>query len=107
MSDEVKTPPRKLVNLLPRWQVGPDGVRYLVFNCPCDAPPACECDNPECIFRTAPGCVFSFFRIPVTGPKAWTLKGDPDDFATLTLTPSIHAVGHWHGWLKAGVLESC
>lgn len=24
-----------------------------------------------------------------------------------TLTPSVHRVGHWHGWLRNGVWESC
>jgi hypothetical protein len=24
-----------------------------------------------------------------------------------TLHPSVHHVGHWHGWLRAGVWESC
>ena len=24
-----------------------------------------------------------------------------------TLMPSVHHVGHWHGWLRAGVWESC
>ena len=24
-----------------------------------------------------------------------------------TLTPSVHHQGHWHGYLKAGVWESC
>lgn len=24
-----------------------------------------------------------------------------------TLTPSVHHVGHWHGFLRAGIWESC
>lgn len=24
-----------------------------------------------------------------------------------TLSPSVHDVGHWHGWLRAGIWESC
>jgi len=24
-----------------------------------------------------------------------------------TLSPSVHHVGHWHGWLQAGVWTSC
>ena len=24
-----------------------------------------------------------------------------------TLSPSVHHVGHWHGWLRNGVWESC
>lgn len=23
-----------------------------------------------------------------------------------TLTPSVHVIGHWHGWLRAGRMES-
>lgn len=24
-----------------------------------------------------------------------------------TLSPSVHHVGHWHGWLRAGIWETC
>lgn len=24
-----------------------------------------------------------------------------------TLSPSVHHVGHWHGWLRNGIWESC
>ena len=38
----------------------------------------------------------------------WDLAGQ-DDFATLTLSPSIDAsaAGHWHGFVRAGVMEGC
>lgn len=39
-----------------------------------------------------------------TTPKVWGWDGNEDK---PTLTPSIHAVGHWHGFLTAGVLKSC
>ncbi len=36
----------------------------------------------------------------------WDLQG-PDDFATLTLTPSIDASqsGHWHGYITNGEIK--
>ena len=34
----------------------------------------------------------------------WGWDGNED---RPTLTPSIHAPGIWHGWLRAGRLESC
>lgn len=27
--------------------------------------------------------------------------------AAPTLSPSVHHVGHWHGWLRNGIWESC
>lgn len=41
----------------------------------------------------------------VSGPnvsgKAWGWDGNED---MPTITPSIHAIGHWHGWVRAGML---
>ena len=34
---------------------------------------------------------------------SWEWDGDID---APTLSPSVHNVGHWHGWLKNGVWES-
>jgi len=34
----------------------------------------------------------------------WTWDGNEEQ---PTVTPSIHAVGRWHGWLRAGRLVSC
>lgn len=36
----------------------------------------------------------------------WDLQGQ-DDFATLTLSPSIDASksGHWHGWIQSGEIR--
>ena len=36
--------------------------------------------------------------------RHWGWDGNQD---TPTLTPSIHAPGEWHGYLRAGRLESC
>jgi len=38
------------------------------------------------------------------GPRIWGWDGNTE---TPTLTPSIHAPGQWHGWLRAGRLVSC
>lgn len=40
---------------------------------------------------------------PADGPS-WTWNGALDK---PTLTPSVHHVGHWHGWLTDGVWRSC
>lgn len=37
----------------------------------------------------------------------WKIEGDPAKPETLTIHPSIHLQGQWHGWLRAGKLESC
>ncbi len=34
----------------------------------------------------------------------WSLSGTRDK---PTLSPSLHWVGYWHGWLKDGFLQSC
>lgn len=41
---------------------------------------------------------------PPGGHRVWGWDGDEKK---PTLTPSIHAPGQWHGYLKAGRLESC
>ena len=38
------------------------------------------------------------------GPRVWGWDGDVD---RPTLQPSIHMPGAWHGYLRAGRLESC
>lgn len=58
---------------------------YILFTCPC-------------------GCG-SFSRLAVgmgkkpTSSPTWEWNGDRE---APTLSPSIHHIGHWHGWLKAG-----
>ena len=37
-------------------------------------------------------------------PPSWEWDGNMD---TPTLSPSVHHVGHWHGWLRNGIWESC
>ena len=38
------------------------------------------------------------------GPRAWGWDGNVE---RPTLQPSIHMPGEWHGYLRAGQLESC
>lgn len=38
---------------------------------------------------------------------AWKMTGDPSDPKTLSLSPSLHLKGYWHGYLRNGRLESC
>lgn len=43
-------------------------------------------------------------RSPSGNSRAWLWDGNLD---RPTLTPSIHVKGEWHGYLRAGRLESC
>lgn len=49
------------------------------------------------------GFIHSVWTIghPNDNGAKWSLVGDPEK---LTLTPSLHAVGVWHGWVKQGRL---
>jgi hypothetical protein len=38
------------------------------------------------------------------GSRVWAWDGNQ---TKPTLTPSIHALGQWHGWLRDGRLVSC
>lgn len=110
---EVRTPPKRLVDLNPCWgsvNLGGGAVRERVsveFDCPCGAGDACPWG----------GRVWVPLSNPLDGganpwgtsghvPRAvWQCSGDT--FETLTLTPSIHAVGHWHGFVTNGLVTSC
>ena len=39
-----------------------------------------------------------------SGGPSWSWNGSTD---APTLEPSVNHVGHWHGWLRAGVWTSC
>ncbi len=43
-------------------------------------------------------------RLPLNCPDGWTWDGNQE---RPTLSPSIHCVDHWHGYLRAGRFESC
>lgn len=40
---------------------------------------------------------------PATAPS-WNWNGSTE---APTLAPSVHHPGHWHGWLRNGIWESC
>ena len=103
MSD-IKTPPKKLVDLNPQWFEihGRDTLLAgVIYDCPCQL--------DTCAWG---GRVAISFSNPVRGEPAngpgerlWHRTGET--FETLTLSPSVHQVGHWHGWIRNGVVESC
>lgn len=104
----------KLIDLDPRW-LERDGQRVgIVFRCPCCAGP-----NParspirlSCFFVATPfdaqlalfDAVFGEDEMiaPCGEANVWSRIGD--DFASLTITPSIDAsaAGHWHGFVTLG-----
>lgn len=89
---EIRTPPRRLVDLNPEWLPSAEQPDAIEFDCPCGEK-----------------CTWTRVYLPITGrvqhPVTWDATGDT--FERLTLSPSIHAVGHWHGWLRNGELHSC
>lgn len=103
MSD-VKTPPKQLVDLNPKWFGihGKDTVGAgIIFDCPCQLE-RCEWGGKIAISFANP---IKGEPEAVSNEKLWQRSGET--FETLTLSPSIHCVGHWHGWLQNGVLVSC
>ena len=63
-----------------------DAVAGMIFNCPCG------CGKQRSLSFEA-----------AESPR-WQWDGNHD---APTLSPSVHWVGHWHGWLRNGVWESC
>ena len=68
----------------------PEGEQRLWWSCPCG------CGHVTFLH------VGKGFK-PADGPS-WEWNGSMD---APTLSPSVHRVGHWHGWLRNGVWESC
>lgn len=58
----------------------------MIYSCPC----GCGVQG-SLAFKPAPS-------------PSWHWDGDREK---PTLQPSVHHVGHWHGWLRAGVWVSC
>lgn len=96
--EEVRTPPVKAqrfddiddVDKHPgAFEFYKQGERYpagMIFSCPCG------CGARSALaFRPAPS-------------PSWDWDGNE---GAPTLSPSVHHVGHWHGWLRNGVWESC
>lgn len=57
-----------------------------------------------CLPGTKRMCAIEVKRGAPGGHRVWGWDGNED---SPTLTPSIHAVGNWHGYLTAGILKSC
>lgn len=67
----------------------PKGTRWrgMIYACPCG------CGSEGVIrFRGPDGAA-------IEGQHSWAWD---DNERQPTLSPSIHHIGHWHGWLKAG-----
>ncbi len=128
---EIKTPPKRLIGLNPNWAMTEAGSVYgLTYDCPCDLPrfeilldadgkhtvgadgkvvgvvpydQCCPRDGRECVPTKG-----NFIGKPVSPGgerRGWSITGD--SFENLTLSPSVHAVGHWHGWIQNGMVTSC
>lgn len=100
----------RLLDLAPRWiPWGGNPRAILVFQCPhcrntlltCIAGPMSTSDQFDA--WDAAGLDSDRGNIVPSKPTApWTIQGD--DFATLSITPSLDAStsGHWHGYVTAG-----
>lgn len=67
-----------------------DGEVYMSWVCPCG------CGHQSNLL------VGNGFK-PADSPS-WLWDGNSQ---APTLSPSVHQVGHWHGWLRNGIWESC
>lgn len=92
----------KFTDLSPRWYaLIAGGPRVgLTFDCP-----HCRTQRLGVLFHHQGREALEDAVILAEGGKGhiWTMVG-PDDFANLTLTPSIDASssGHWHGYVTSG-----
>lgn len=95
----------KLTDLNPRWYVyQPGGPRIgLTFDCP-----HCNFTRLGVAFHHKGHELFEDNVVHVKHPTeyVWNLDSK-EDFATLTLTPSIDASksGHWHGFITNGEIK--
>ena len=91
----------KLTELEPRWWALNSKRCGLTFLCP-----HCKTERLGIAFRHRGHEAIDEAYLRVHGVKhhIWTVEGD--DFACLTITPSIDAskVGHWHGFITGGVV---
>lgn len=95
---DIKTEPKRLIDLNPQW-IDTSIARGVMisYDCPC---------GEACGFtRVVLALKNPLEGEPLKNRKLWTRSGE--DFATLTLSPSVHAVGHWHGWVRNGMVTSC
>jgi hypothetical protein len=67
-----------------------------------------EYEGKRCLYICLPGDArMDAIRVQRGAPggdRVWGWDGNEEK---PTITPSIHSVGSWHGWLRAGRLESC
>ncbi|MCK1536905.1 DUF6527 family protein [Bradyrhizobium sp. 176] len=95
----------KLLDLDPRWYVlKPGGPRVgMTFECP-----HCRAQRLGVLFHHQGRELLEDQVIRADGGEGniWTLSGG-DDFATLSLTPSVDAgkQGHWHGFITNGEIR--
>lgn len=69
---------------------GDNRICGMIFVCPCG------CGHESALdFRREDRAEFH---------PSWEWDGNKE---APTLSPSVHRVGHWHGWLRNGVWESC
>ena len=96
----------KLTDLEPRWWAFEEnGPRVgLTFDCPC-------CRNIRlaiCFHHRGHEVIEDKYILchPAHPDHIWNLE-NAEDFATLTVTPSIDAskVGHWHGFVTNGEIR--
>lgn len=86
--------PTLLEDLDPRWIcAGPRRGVGLSFRCP-------HCAGRLFVFFTNP----IDGGAPLPGHNAWMRTGA--SFGTMSLSPSVDAKGHWHGWIQVGAVSS-
>lgn len=117
---EVRTPTIRFVDLNPEWRKvhGTGEVYGIKYDCPCgkkglDGTTAPTWpDHKDDVCPMGGWCIVptkaNFAGLPTCADslaRGWDISGT--SFENITLSPSIHHVGHWHGWLRNGVLESC
>lgn len=98
----------KLTDLEPRW-VTPN---LFIFKCPHCGTVLLSCKNAAMAereqydaFEKVIGEDWNTLVVPCKNEMAWTFSGQ--DFATLSVTPSLNASasGHWHGFITNGDIQ--
>lgn len=86
--DGLPTPP----GIFEYYTAGNSEIAGMVYVCPCGCGARGALD-----FRLRPGD-----KRPDPGRPSWEWDGNSEE---PTLTPSVHHVGHWHGYLRKGMWE--
>ena len=96
----------RLTDLQPRW-LSPN---FFIFLCPCCKQQWLSCKNIPMGNREQRELVESIGKdlrevIKSRDDYSWSFSGN--DFATLSVTPSINAeaAGHWHGFITNGEIR--